>query len=78
MNKLIWIASLALCAQWASAADEPIPYRYGDRLDIAQVVSLEVPAGGCEVVEAKLTYVDSNGETRETTYLRQGTDCSNF
>ncbi len=78
MNKLIGIVALALCAQWAHAANEPTAYRYGDRLDIAKVVSLEVPAGGCDVVEAKMTYVDSNGETHETTYLRQGADCSNF
>ena len=35
MNKLIWIAGLALSAQLAYAADEPKAYQYGDKLDIA-------------------------------------------
>jgi hypothetical protein len=71
---LIWIAGLALSAQWAHA-DEPKSYQYGDKLDIAKVVSMEVPAGGCEIVQARMIYVDSKGETHETTYLRQGPDC---
>lgn len=78
VNKLIWIAGLALSAQLAYAADEPKAYQYGDKLDIAKVISMEVPAGGCEVVTARMTYVDSKGETHETTYLRQGPDCHDF
>ncbi|WP_444816991.1 DUF2790 domain-containing protein [Stutzerimonas frequens] len=78
MNKLIWIAGLALSAQLAYAADEAKPYKYGDTLDIAEVISIDVPAGGCEVVTARMTYVDSKGETHETTYLRQGPVCHDF
>ncbi|MCW3148116.1 DUF2790 domain-containing protein [Stutzerimonas stutzeri] len=78
MNKLFCIASLALCAQVANAQTQAVPYEYGDKLDIAKLVSLEVPQGGCEVVEAKMTYIDSKGETHVTTYLRQGTECGNF
>jgi hypothetical protein len=75
VKRLIWIAALAFSAQLAHAADEPKPYQYGDKLDIAKVVSMDVPAGGCEIVQARMTYVDSKGETHETTYLRQGPDC---
>ncbi|GEM_PF-74648 len=78
VNKLIWIAGLALSAQLAYAADEPKAYQYGDKLDIAKVISLDVPAGGCEVVTARMIYVDSKGETHETTYLRQGPNCHDF
>ncbi len=78
MKELLCIAGLALCAPLASAETAPVAYQYGDQLDIAKVVSLEVPAGGCEVVEAKMTYVDSKGETHVTSYLRQGPDCHNF
>jgi hypothetical protein len=78
VNKLIWIAGLVLSAQLAYAADEPKAYQYGDKLDIAKVISLDVPAGGCEVVTARMIYVDSKGETHETTYLRQGPNCHDF
>ena len=78
MKKLLCIASLALCAPLANAETAAVAYQYGDELDIAEVVSLEVPAGGCEIVEAKMTYVDSQGETHVTSYLRQGPDCHNF
>ncbi|EIK52367.1 hypothetical protein YO5_06181 [Stutzerimonas stutzeri TS44] len=78
MKKLLCIASLALCAPLAIADTPAVPYQYGDKLDIAEVVSLEVPAGGCEIVEAKMTYLDSKGETHVTSYLRQGPDCNNF
>lgn len=78
MKKLLAVAALALAAQAANAETAAAPYQYGDQLDIAKLVSLEVPQGGCEVVEAKMTYVDSKGDTHVTTYLREGTDCSNF
>ncbi len=74
MKHLLWIAGLSLCAQLASAAPQPTTYQYGDSLDIAKVISMEVPSG-CAVGEAKMTYVDSNGETHVLKYLRQGEDC---
>jgi len=55
VKRLIWIAALAFSAQLAHAADEPKPYQYGDKLDIAKVVSMDVPAGGCEIVQARMT-----------------------
>lgn len=78
MKHLVWIAGLSLLAQLAAAAPQPTPYHYGDDLDIAKVVSIEVPNGGCSVVEAKMTYLDSQGETHVMSYLRQGADCSDY
>jgi len=78
MKKLFWIAGLSLVAQLANAESQAVPYQYGDHLDIAKVVSLDVPAGGCEVVEATMTYLDSKGETHSVSYLRQGTDCHDY
>lgn len=76
MKNLFWIAGFALFAQLANAAPQPVPYHYGDKLDIAEIVSMEVPNGGCEVVEAKMTYLDSKGETHVMSYMRQGLDCN--
>lgn len=76
MKNLIWFAGLSVLAQVANAAPQATPYHYGDKLDVAKVVSMEVPDGGCEVVEAKMTYLDSKGESHVMTYLRQGANCS--
>ncbi|WP_313309485.1 DUF2790 domain-containing protein [Stutzerimonas nitrititolerans] len=78
MKNLFWIAGLSLVAQLANAESQAVPYQYGDHLDIAKVVSLDVPAGGCEVVEATMIYLDSKGETHSVSYLRQGTDCHDY
>ena len=78
MKILIWIAGLSLLAQLANAAPQATPYHYGDDLDIAKVISVNVPNGGCAVVEAKMTYVDSKGETHVMSYLRQGADCNDY
>jgi hypothetical protein len=78
MKNLIWIAGLSLFAQLANAAPQATPYHYGDELDIAKVVSVNVPNGGCSVVEATMTYLDSRGETHVMTYLRQGADCNDY
>lgn len=76
MRNLVWFAGLSVLAQVASAAPQETSYTYGDDLDIAKVVSLDVPNGGCEVVNAKMTYLDSQGESHVMSYLRQGADCS--
>lgn len=78
MKNLIWIAGLSLFAQLANAAPQATPYHYGDELDIAKVISLQVPSDGCSVVEAKMTYLDSKGETHVMSYLRQGADCNDY
>ena len=78
MNKLLWIASMAIVVPLASAEPQATPYHYGQDLDIARVVSVEVPAAGCEIVEATMTYLDSHGETRMVSYLRQGADCHDY
>ncbi len=78
MKNFIWLASLAIAAPLANAEPQGSTYEYGDQLDIAKVVSLDVPTGGCNVVEATMTYLDSNGETHAMRYLRQGADCHDY
>ena len=77
MKRIACLLALG-CATTLAYAETPEHYHYGMRLDIAKVISMDVPAGGCEVVTARMTYVDSKGETHETTYLRQGPDCHDF
>lgn len=76
MKKSAWIIGVACVAQLANAADQSFQYHYGDQLDIAKVISVDVPAGSCAVVEAEMTYLDSKGETKVMKYLRQGADCN--
>jgi len=78
MEKILWIAGLVIAAPLASAEPQLSDYQYGDQLDIAKVLSLTIPVGGCEVVEATMTYLDSKGETRVMRYLRQGSGCHDF
>lgn len=78
MKNLIWLAGLVIAAPLANAEPQEATYQYGDNPDIAKVVSLDVPAGGCEVVEATMTYLDSKGETQVMRYQRQGADCHDF
>jgi len=78
MKKFFWIAGLVIAAPLAIAEPQASAYQYGDQLDIAKVVSLSIPTGGCEVVEATMTYLDSKGETHVMSYLRQGADCHDF
>ncbi|MDT8908115.1 Protein of unknown function [Pseudomonas sp. NFACC32-1] len=60
----------------ANAASET--YSYGTHLDIAKVVSLTEDAGQtCGLVNAHITYLDSMGEQRALTYLKQAADCNN-
>lgn len=78
MKKLVCIASLAILAPLANAQPQVAPYQYGQDLDIAKVVSVKVPPGGCEIVEANMTYLDSQGETHVMSYLRQAEDCHDY
>ena len=43
-------------------------------LDIAKVISQTLPQG-CEAGEARMVYLDSNGEQHTLIYQRTGEDC---
>jgi len=70
-----WLAHVAIITLFTTPAWAQEPARQAPPADIAKVVSIEVPAGGCAVVEAKMTYLDSQGQPHSVTYLRQGSDC---
>jgi hypothetical protein len=52
-------------------------YTYGAKLDIARIVSMEEPdTRTCEVVEAKMTYVNSQGIVNAVTYKKLSEVCA--
>jgi len=73
-------AVLALAGASASFAEQPSaqPYRYGQPLDVAEVISLqEADSQGCSVVEARMVYRDSTGVVQALIYLKQADNCHN-
>ena len=53
-------------------------YAYGTHLDINKVLSLTEDSGQtCGLVNAQITYLDSMGEQRALTYLKQAANCNN-
>jgi hypothetical protein len=56
-------------------ADSTESYKYGDTLDISKVISMsQLPDNNCEVVPAKMVYLDSKGiqHTMEYQVLSNG------
>ena len=49
-------------------------YHYGQKLDIAEVISMTNPKG-CEVGEATMVYEDSKGQRHTLVYERTGEYC---
>lgn len=59
----------------ASAASES--YSYSTQLDISQVISLtENSSNNCGLVDAKMTYLDSEGKKRVLAYRKLSATCS--
>ena len=60
-------------------AAEPIPverYHYGMQLDVQNVLQLdEAPSSRCQVVEARMDYLDSQGRERSLAYLKHAKAC---
>ena len=73
------LAALTLAASALTFAAPPATqYRYGQTLDVAEVISLqEADARTCEVVEARMVYRDSAGAVNAVTYLKQADNCHN-
>ncbi|MBZ9666222.1 DUF2790 domain-containing protein [Pseudomonas sp. LMG 31766] len=53
-------------------------YHYGMQLDVQKVLALEeVPSSRCQVVEARMDYLDSQGHERSLAYLKHAKACEN-
>ncbi|MGE8186548.1 DUF2790 domain-containing protein [Pseudomonas sp. NPDC086278] len=72
-------AALNICTLSARAeADVPAKtYTYGTHLDISKVVSLTQDAGpSCGIVNARLTYLDSQSKTQVLDYRKFADNCT--
>lgn len=78
---LLSVLLLALCATAAVAAPEAQSAAENEP-DIARVISVEeetphpLAPPVCEVVNVKMTYLDSSGQTRTHTYRKLAPACS--
>ncbi|MDP9940271.1 DUF2790 domain-containing protein [Ectopseudomonas alcaliphila] len=71
-------ALIALSLTSLAHSAEATPYRYGQNLDIAKVISIEVPnSPQCEVVTAKMTYRNSAGDVEVLGYEQLSSVCTN-
>jgi len=67
------MSALPLLAQ--EQADVPA-YQYGMQLAIAKVIRIDEPAPPtCEIVRAKMTFVNTQGATEQVSFLKQAKAC---
>ena len=67
----------SLAAQ-AGESVTPEPYRYGMQLDISKVVAVhEESSVLCQVVDARMDYLDSSGQLRSLEYRKHAEACGN-
>jgi hypothetical protein len=72
-------AVLNICAISAHAETtaKPHTYSYGTHLDIQKVLSMTQDAGpSCGVVNARMTYLDSKGQTQILDYSKFADSCN--
>lgn len=73
-------ATLNLASTAAQAAEHVAPerYHYGMHLDVKRVVAVhEAPSELCQVVDARMDYLDSNGQLHSVAYRKHADACSN-
>jgi hypothetical protein len=72
-------AALNICTLSARAeAVAPQTYTYGTHLDIQKVLSMkEDQSMTCGIVDARMTYLDSAGQTRVLDYSKFADGCDN-
>jgi len=74
---LLAVIALGGAPVYAKEQTNPPAYEYGMPLDVAQAIRIEAPNPPvCEVVRAKMTYVDSQGEIRRVSFLQLAEACS--
>ncbi|KKJ00786.1 hypothetical protein PROH_05910 [Prochlorothrix hollandica PCC 9006 = CALU 1027] len=73
------LTAIALSASLTSLAHsaEATPYRYGQNLDIAKVISIDAPnSPQCEVVTATMTYRNSAGDVEVLDFEQLSSACA--
>jgi hypothetical protein len=73
---LLFAGVLSSSALLAEENVEAKPYAYGMRLDIAKVIRIDEPQPlRCELVRARMTYLNSKGEREAITFLKHAEVC---
>lgn len=73
------VAPLVVTQPSGANAVEVVPYRYGMKLDIGKVISIQEPTElSCDVVTATMLYEDSRDMRRALSYLKIPASCSNW
>jgi len=74
---LLAVVPLGSPSLFAKEQTQAPAYEYGMPLDIAKVVRIEVPASRtCEVVHARMTYVNTQGSTEQVSFLQLTEACT--
>ena len=76
LNALFAIPALLL--SFSAFADDAAVYHYGMPLAVAKVLSISQPNERCEVSQATMVYLDSQGQQHTVKYLRQTPRCSDI
>ncbi|AZL69936.1 DUF2790 domain-containing protein [Pseudomonas oryziphila] len=72
------LCGAALAGEAKDAEQIPVEqYNYSQHLDIARVISMSEVPNVCEVVPARMTYEDSQGQKHILEYRVMGNGCSN-
>ncbi|HDS1734880.1 DUF2790 domain-containing protein [Pseudomonas sp. BP8] len=73
------LCSAAMAGEVATHVEQiPVEqYTYSQHLDIARVLSMSEVPNICEVVPARMTYEDSQGQKHILEYRVMGNGCSN-
>ncbi|WP_271412153.1 DUF2790 domain-containing protein [Pseudomonas sp. Q1-7] len=62
----------------AAESAPPERYHYGMHLDVKKVIAVhEEPSVLCQVVDARMDYLDSSGQLRSLEYRKHADVCSN-
>ncbi|MDF3933714.1 DUF2790 domain-containing protein [Pseudomonas citronellolis] len=70
-------AFAAPLASFAASAPEPVQqYHYGQHLDVKKVLALHEDPGTCQVVQARMDYLDSAGQPHSLAYQKFSSDCN--
>ena len=80
LSACLLAATFSFASLAAQAAENvtPEPYRYGMHLDISKVVSVhEDLSAVCQVVNARMDYLDSSGQPHSLAYRKLADVCGN-
>lgn len=70
------VIALSASPLLANERAEVSSYQYGTPLDIAKVIRIDEPAPPtCEIVQATMTFVNTQGETEQVSFLKQAQAC---